>query len=74
MSGSSKPILSKNVLDDICQAFILCPNPYMNPGRLLCFIKRLLDWRNGSIGKLHKCEDLSLDLQNPYKIPCLWSQ
>lgn len=67
MSGPSKPVLAKNVLDEICQVFILCPNPYMNPGGLLCFIKCLLDWQNGSIGKLHKCEDLSLDLENHRK-------
>lgn len=65
MSGPGKLILSKNVLDEICQAFVLRPNPYMNPGRSLCFIKHLLDWRNGSIGKLHKCEDLKFGSTKP---------
>lgn len=38
MSGPGKPVLSKNVLDEICQAFILRPNPYMN--QVVCFASK----------------------------------
>lgn len=64
MSGPSKPLLSKNVFDEIYRAFfILCLNP-LYESRLFALLhpKCLLGWRNGLADKPHKCEDLSLDL------------